>query len=44
MSKRKSKTTIGPIEFIHRIIKRDEKGEPFTLAASAVRPGNGAQT
>src|SRR5215472_1194283 len=33
MSNRKSKTTIGPVEFIHRVIKRDEKGEPFTLAA-----------
>ena len=32
MTKRKSKTTIGPVEFIDRVIKRDEKGEPFTLA------------
>jgi len=33
MSNRKSKTTIGPVEFIHRVIKHDEKGEPFALAA-----------
>jgi hypothetical protein len=30
---RKSKPTIGPVAFIHRIINRDEKGEPFTPAA-----------
>ena len=33
MSKRQSRLTIGPVEFIDRIIKRDERGEPFTLAA-----------
>lgn len=32
MSKRKSSATIGPVEFIDRVIKRDEKGEPFSLA------------
>jgi hypothetical protein len=32
MSKRQTKPTIGPVEFIERFIKRDEKGEPFTLA------------
>jgi len=30
--KRKSRPTIGPVEFIDRVIKRDEKGEPFRLA------------
>lgn len=33
MSKRQSRPTIGPVEFIDRIIKHDERGEPFTLAA-----------
>jgi len=32
MSKRQSKPTINPVEFIDRVIKHDEKGEPFTLA------------
>ena len=32
MTKRTSKATISPVEFIDRVIKRDEKGEPFTLA------------
>jgi hypothetical protein len=27
------KPTIGPVEFIDRVIKHDEKGEPFSLAA-----------
>jgi hypothetical protein len=31
VSKRASKSTIGPVEFIDRVIKRDEKGEPFPL-------------
>ena len=29
MTKRKSKPTIGPVEFIDKVIRRDEKGEPF---------------
>ena len=33
MSKRQSMPAIGPVEFIDRIIKREEKGERFTLAA-----------
>jgi len=32
MTKRKSLPTISPVEFIDRVIKRDEKGEPFSLA------------
>jgi hypothetical protein len=32
MSKGTGKPTISPVEFIDRVIKRDEKGEPFTLA------------
>jgi phage terminase large subunit-like protein len=32
MSKRKSKPTVSPVEFIDRVIKLDEKGEPFKLA------------
>lgn len=32
MSKRKSESTIAPVEFIDRVIKLDEKGEPFSLA------------
>ena len=32
MTKRQSKPTIGPVEFIDKVIKRDEKGEPFSLA------------
>jgi hypothetical protein len=31
--KRQSKPTIGPVEFIDRVIKLDEKGEPFRLAS-----------
>ena len=30
--KRQSKPTIGPVEFIDWVIKRDEKGQQFTLA------------
>ena len=30
--KRQSKPTIGPVEFIDRVFKLDEKGEPWTLA------------
>jgi len=30
--KHQSKPTISPVEFIDRVIKRDEKGEPFSLA------------
>lgn len=30
--KRKSKPTIGPFEFIDRVIKLDEKGETLSLA------------
>ncbi len=30
--KRKSRPIIGPVEFIDKVIKRDEKGEPFSLA------------
>ena len=29
MTKRKSKPTIGPVEFIDKVIRHDEKGEPF---------------
>jgi len=44
MTKRKSKPTIGPVEFIDKVIRRDEKGGAFTLAAlSAPRAGSGAQ-
>ena len=32
MSKRKSESTIAPVEFIDRVIKLDKKGEPFSLA------------
>jgi hypothetical protein len=32
MSKRTSKAIISPVEFIDRVIKRDEKGQQFTLA------------
>ena len=32
MSTRKSQSTIAPVEFIDRVIKLDEKGEPFSLA------------
>jgi hypothetical protein len=32
MTKRQSKPTIGPVEFIDGVIKLNEKGEPFTLA------------
>ena len=32
-TKRPSKPTIGPVEFIDRVIERDEKGEPFRLVA-----------
>jgi len=32
-TKRPSKPTIGPVEFIDRVIERDEKGQPFRLAA-----------
>jgi hypothetical protein len=30
--KRKSQPTVTPVQFIDRVIKLDEKGEPFTLA------------
>jgi len=30
--KRQSKPTVGPVEFIDRVIRLDEKGEPWTLA------------
>ena len=30
--KRKSQSTIAPVEFIDRVIKLDEKGEPWQLA------------
>jgi phage terminase large subunit-like protein len=30
--KRRSQNTIGAVEFIDRVIKLDEKGEPFSLA------------
>jgi hypothetical protein len=33
MSKRTSKPTTGPVEFIDRLIRLNEKGEPFRLAA-----------
>ena len=29
--------TIAPVEFIDRVIKRDEKGEPFSLLEMALR-------
>jgi len=29
--KRQSKPTIGPVEFIERVIKRDERGEQFNF-------------
>ena len=32
MTRRKSSTTLGPIKFIDPVIKRDEKGEPFSSA------------
>jgi len=32
MTKRKSLPTISPVEFIDRVIKREEKGEPFSLS------------
>jgi phage terminase large subunit-like protein len=32
VSKRTCKATIGAVEFIDRVIKLDEKGEPFSLA------------
>jgi len=35
--KRKSKSIIGPVEFIDRVIKRDDKGEPFSLAPYQLR-------
>ena len=42
--KRKSKPTIGPVEFIDRVIKLDEKGAAIHIGAlSAPRAGNGAQ-
>jgi phage terminase large subunit-like protein len=31
MTKRQSKPVIGPVEFIDRVIKRNEKNEPWTL-------------
>jgi len=31
MSKLKSEFSIAPFEFIDRVIKLDEKGEPFSL-------------
>jgi len=44
MSKRQSKPTIGPVDFIDRVIKRDEKGQPFILAPYQRRVlENGAQ-
>lgn len=30
---RKRKPTIGPVGFIDKVIRRDEKGEPFRSAA-----------
>jgi hypothetical protein len=36
MTKRRSETTIAPVEFIDRVIKHDEKGEPFSLAPPPV--------
>jgi hypothetical protein len=30
--KRQSKPTSGPVEFIDKVIRRDEKGEAFRLA------------
>ena len=35
--KHKSQSTIAPVEFIDRVIKRDEKGEPFTLSLYKLR-------
>jgi phage terminase large subunit-like protein len=32
MTKRKSLPTIGPLISFHHVIKRDEKGQRFTLA------------
>jgi phage terminase large subunit-like protein len=32
MNKRRSKPTISPVDFIDRVIRLDEKGEPFSLA------------
>jgi len=32
MTRRQSKPTLGAVEFIDKVIRRDEKGEPFTLA------------
>jgi phage terminase large subunit-like protein len=32
MTKRKSQSTVSPVEFIDKVIKLDEKGEPFRLA------------
>ena len=44
MSKRKSQSTINAVEFIDRVIRLDEKGEPFSLAPyPAPGVGNGAQ-
>jgi hypothetical protein len=38
---RQYKLTICPVEFIDKVIRHDEKGEPFRLAAfSAARAGN----
>jgi len=31
MNKRRSKPTISPVDFIDRVIRLDEKGEPFSL-------------
>jgi hypothetical protein len=31
MSRRKSKPTVSPVEFIDKIIRLDEKGEAFKL-------------
>jgi hypothetical protein len=40
----KSKPTIGPVAFIHRIINRDEKRPAFYIGSiSAPGAGNGAQ-
>jgi hypothetical protein len=35
----KTRSTIGPVEFIDRVIKHDEKSEPFMP-----RAGNGVET
>src|SRR5215467_5219748 len=32
MSKRQSKLTIGPVEFIDKVIRLNEKGEPWALS------------